>query len=338
MTTQDIINYYADQLIIQYRGIAQNYAFIQALATPIILPCITVYEISFPVAPTSGQFVVSWDGNDSSAINWNDSAPTIQTNLQAISGLSEVTVSGSIAGLAIYVTMIGVPPIADPFLLVSNTLMNNAIGGDPLVTEGGSLIVTESGQQIVTTFETIPVVPLIEESDDTLPIQVQNAFNMTGATAVGVQLDTIGKYAGVTRTVTIFDGSTIVLDDSDFMTLIRMAIVRNSSNSSLAAIQQLLFQFFPNEVFVIDYANMHMSFMIAESVGPQNLIQAFVEEGLLPVPMGVGYSVIYAPTVTRFFGFVTYQNPTAINNVGFNTYQSYDSTKLWIDYDDGVSP
>lgn len=157
---------------------------------------------------------------------------------------------------------------------------------------------------------------------DQLPTLVQNAFNLNGANpAVGVQLDVIGKYVGVTRNGFTLKGAPISLSDSDFLSLIQMAIVTNSEGSDLGTIQQLLNFFFPGEVFVFDYQNMHMSYLINTSVGSQNLIQLFITEGLLPKPMGVALAAPIFNSNLIFFGMVdardvyTYsvQNSVSVN-------------------------
>lgn len=151
---------------------------------------------------------------------------------------------------------------------------------------------------------------------DQLPLQVQNAFTIGDTViagtdypgAVGVQLDILGKYAGVVRSGYDLAGNPLTLNDMDFTTLIRLAIVTNNSGSSLADIQNLLHNNFANEMFVFDGANMQMSYLITSSIGSQALVELFITEGLLPKPMGVQLaSVIYVPTVS-LFGFQTYDD------------------------------
>lgn len=177
-------------------------------------------------------------------------------------------------------------------------------------------------------------------TQETLPLAVQDGYNLTGSDlAIGLQLNTLGKYAGVSRSGSGFFGP-ITLDDSDFATLIQIAILTNSAGSSLATIQSLLQQFFPNEVLVFDYQTMRMSYLISSSIGSQDLIQLVVSEGLLPKPMGVELAAtIYAPVIDRFFGFQTYQYPTITiaNNEPFNTYSVYNQTWPWISYANAIS-
>jgi hypothetical protein len=136
-----------------------------------------------------------------------------------------------------------------------------------------------------------------------LPLAVQNAFNMDG-TAVGVQLDTLGKYAGVTRNGYSVSGQPISLSDADFFTFIKLAVLTNSEGSDLNTIQNLLHTFFPGELFVFDHKEMRMSYLISSTVGSQNLIQLFITEGLLPKPMGVELAAPIYSSNLKFFGMV----------------------------------
>lgn len=141
---------------------------------------------------------------------------------------------------------------------------------------------------------------------DQLPVTVENGFNID--TAIGKQLDILGKYAGVTRNGAGFNGQPITLGDSDFRQLVKMAIVKNYSGSSLAAIQNLLALFFFREVFVYDHANMQLSYMMASSGGSRDVAQLFVTEGLLPRPMGVQLSSLIYLDSLSVFGTIDYRS------------------------------
>lgn len=175
-----------------------------------------------------------------------------------------------------------------------------------------------------------------------LPNLVQNGFNIAGSSglAVGVQLDVIGKYNGVTRYGNGFNGQPITLDDSDFVKLIQLATARNFAGSSLENIQALLQIFFAGDILVFDYQNMSMSYLISTTLGSQNLLELFVTEGLLPKPMGVSLSVGAAPIITNFFGFQDARlalPPGVINNTGFNDATDYLGVGIWLDADTSVS-
>lgn len=304
MTPLELIAYYKNLLIIQYNSKPKALATIETQVTPILMPETSVQTIAFVSAPSSGSFVLSYDGVSTPSINWNDSTSTIQTKLQTIPALSSVIVTGTIAGLLLTVTFANVDPVALLLELASSSL-NVA---DPVITE----------------------------IDVTLPISIEEGFNLIGSDiAIGAQLDVLGKYAGVTRAGFGFT-SNITLNDSDFLSLIRVAIAVNTAGSSLSDIEAILNQFFPGEILVFDYKTMRLSYLISESVGSQDLVQLFVAENLLPRPMGVRiYPLIYAPTVNNFFGFRTYELP-AYNSSPFNTYSSYSMNSPWMSYSDAI--
>lgn len=310
MTPLQLIQYYANLLILQYLQKPKAYATAQTVATPAIFPQTTVQVISFSGIAASGTFVLNYGAQATTAISWNAAASAIQTALQLLTGLSAVTVAGSIA-TTLTVTFTGVPPVAPLLTITANSL----------ATAGA-----------------VAVLPTVTQTDITLPLTIQNAFNLTvgSVTAVGKQLDTLGKYAGVTRSGTVSSGP-ITLSDADFLSLVQFAILRNRAGSALADIQNLLQLFFANEVYVFDYQNMQMSYLINSTVGSQNLIKLLISQGLLLRPMGVSLSsVIYAPIINRFFGMRTYF-AIGVNNEPFNNYGTYNQTWPWLTYANAIS-
>lgn len=299
--TLDLVSYYAKLLIIQYVSKAKAKATIEAQVTPALMPQVSKQLVSFFIVPASGSFVLRWDGNNTASINWNDSQADVQTKIRAVPGLGAVTVSGSPATSGFTVTFHGVTAPAALMTLVSSSL--------------------DTGN------------PTIVETDETLPIAVQNAFNLTGDTvAVGVQLNILGKYTGVSRTG---QGLTqpITLNDADYLTLIRLSIFTNNAGSDLATIQELISTFFPGKMRVFDYQNMHMSYYVSTTLGSRDLIEMFITQGLLPRPMGVQVaSIIFTPTLTGFFGMVSYEIPMNPDISPFNTYEDYQTDYPVMDY------
>jgi hypothetical protein len=314
MTPLQLIQYYAGLLILQYLQKPKAFATAQWLASQAILPQTSAQLISFGTTPTSGTFVLNFfpfgvnqTTLQTAAVNWNDTAAQVQTKLQALSGLGSVTVAGSITSTAgLTVTFTGVTPVAALLTITSNSLQ-------------------ASGNTIT---------PTIAETDIVLPLAVANAYNLSttlGATAVGVCLDTLAKYVGVTRTGSLSTGA-ITLSDSDFLSLIQFAALKNSAGSDLSSIQSLIHNFFPNQVLVFDYANMQMSYLISSSVGSQNLAKLLVAENVLMRPMGVALgATIYNSVINKFFGFRTYLL-VGVNNEPFNNYTSYNQTWPWVSY------
>lgn len=186
------------------------------------------------------------------------------------------------------------------------------------------------------------VTPIVMAQTDlslpTLPLAVQDAFNLLGSSpAVGVQLDILGKYAGVTRSGYDFEGDPIILGDADYLQLIKFAVATNNAGSSLSDIQAIFNGFFPpGLVYVFDYQNMHMSYLIDSDLGNQALVQLLATKGLLPKPMGVQLTVTtYSPVIDMFFGFRDYINANPLATP-FNTYTDYNLDWPWLTYNDGA--
>lgn len=304
MSTQDLVSYYCNLLIKQYLGKPKARATIQAQITPVLMPQVTVQTVTFTSTPTSGNWVLSYGSQTTSSLAHNISASALQTALQLLTGLGSVTVTGSIT-TGFTITFLGVPPVALLLEVSTNTLSP-------------------------------AVVPQVTETDMTLPLAVQNAFNLTGPNiAVGVQLDTLGKYAGVSRNGYGTGGQPIALGDSDYLTLIQMKIATNNQNASLETIQNYLYTFFPNQVFVYDYQDMRLSYVISSSIGSTNLVEMMITNNLLPRPTGVQISsTTVIPDPTKLFCFRTYR--AACVGTPFNTYSSYNLTWKWLTYGEGV--
>lgn len=305
--TYDLVNYYAKLLIYQYLSKQKSYNTIITSITPIVMTQESVQFISFSDTPTSGTFQVSYLGNLSSAINWNDSANTVQTKIQNISGLSMATVSGDInVSIGLSITFVGFINVPELLIIKNNSL----------------LVSLDSVNVFVT------------ETDLTLPLAVQDAFNIE--TAVGVQLNLLGKYSGVTRTVST-PSKTINLNDDDFRTLIKFAVVQNNSGSSLETIEENLNQFFSGKFLVTDYKNMYMSYIFQSDIGSPEFFEALIKEKLIPKPMGVGFSVIIPPDINQFFGYSTYQQKGMNPHVKpYNTYEDFNTDWFYLDYNDFI--
>ena len=179
---------------------------------------------------------------------------------------------------------------------------------------------------------------------DQLPALIRDGFNIDpnlGPTAVGAQLDIIGKYVGASRNGYNFTGP-ITLNDSDFLLLIKLAIAQNTSQATLADIQNFILQYFSGAFIVFDFGGMRMGYYLESDVGSQNLVQLFVKQGRLPKPMGVTLSsLIYAPAakLKSFFGFSTTALPTVINynRTGFNHTASYTTSSPWLSTANAIS-
>lgn len=170
---------------------------------------------------------------------------------------------------------------------------------------------------------------------DQLPTQVNNAFDIE--TAVGAQLDVLGKYTGVSRYSRTFTGP-ITLDDNDFRLIVKVAILKNNSGSDLNTIQTLIQLYFPDALRVFDYLGMRMSYFFDSAYGSVYMAEVLVREGLLPKPMGVQLgALIYMPNIKQLFCMRTYALEVVHGN-GFNEYGDYQMTWPWLSYAYAILP
>lgn len=97
-----------------------------ALATSMGVSSGVSQTIALSGIAASGTFKVSYDGNDSATINWNDSIGTINTIVQAVTGLSNTVVTGSIASQSLVFNLEGESDVLGLIYLSSNTLATSA--------------------------------------------------------------------------------------------------------------------------------------------------------------------------------------------------------------------
>ncbi len=159
---------------------------------------------------------------------------------------------------------------------------------------------------------------------DGLPEAVQNAFNVNQAK--GEQLDIVGKYVGLPRTIgdptplpyfgfvdyagggnengfSNYDGTTnplgvffqyqyqgarnTALSDDAYSFMMNLKIVLNSSDGTLFTIQELLKTLLPGYVTVVDNKDMTLTYSISTNAP----VSPTVIEPYLPKPMGVGIEI-----------------------------------------------
>lgn len=205
---------------------------------------------------------------------------------------------------------------------------------------------------------------------DLLAQQVLFGFDID--TAVGPQLDILGKYVGVSRNIGLpvdkpyynfsdYDGTlrpngftdylnpavnaqalwyqyqfsgteNTALTDTAYRFILKLKIVLNNNDGTLASVMQLLETFFPGTVALTDNKDMTITYTLTRRtpVDPE-VIKAF-----LPKPMGVGVSYDFfeataapatlsltqsSPTPHTFVGPTAASTVTPVNGVGPYTYQ-----------------
>lgn len=114
---------------------------------------------------------------------------------------------------------------------------------------------------------------------DGLLLQLYNAFNVD--TTTGAQLDAIGRFLGVER---------FNLSDDDYRLILKFKIVVDSSDSSIKSINDALFEYFGNDIVCHNNQDMSLTYIIINE--HNNLIPVLLSNKLLPMPLGVGVSVI----------------------------------------------
>ena len=88
----------------------------------VVIPFLpNVQTLAFSGIAASGSFVLNYGGQNIT-VTYNESASNIQTALQALPGLSQVTVSGSIASESLVVSMQGIYDNSVDLTISSNTL------------------------------------------------------------------------------------------------------------------------------------------------------------------------------------------------------------------------
>lgn len=116
------------------------------------------------------------------------------------------------------------------------------------------------------------------------------------------------------------DASTVIasnlrLNDDAYRTLLKLKVVQNSNNHSFKSISDGIYTFFGDSIFVKDNYDMTMTYLIGDASSA--LVEAALQKGVLPKPMGVGLEVING---NKFLGFADAAKLDFVspNVVGFN--------------------
>lgn len=120
--------------------------------------------LTLSAVAASGAFVLNYNGNSSSSINWNDSVATIQSKTRAITGLSTAVVTGSIASESLSFNLTSIDNIQGLLYVTSNTLMSSVPAAITFsYNEGYSNTLTPSKknfQFVVSSLDTV-ILPMI---------------------------------------------------------------------------------------------------------------------------------------------------------------------------------
>lgn len=125
-------------------------------------------------------------------------------------------------------------------------------------------------------------------------------------TAVGKQLDIIGKYIGLKRQVkaNIGTSDTNILTDEQYRLLLKLKLISNTNFSSTSQIRAALYELFPNDVRLFDPRTMQYEYQLSTRFN--DLVNVIIAEELLPFPMGVGITVNVVPDLLKLYGYYGY--------------------------------
>lgn len=153
----------------------------------------------------------------------------------------------------------------------------------------------------------------------TLPQMIIEGYDVN--TAVGNQLDIIGKYVGLKRQVKtlIGDSNTNVLNDKQYRTLLKLKMIKNTSFSSTSQLRTALYNIFPTSIRLYDNRNMTYQYQLSSAFN--DLINVILAEELLPVPMALGWNAVVVPNLLQLYGYSDYSGLNDNPN-GYSDYQN----------------
>jgi len=177
-------------------------------------------------------------------------------------------------------------------------------------------------------------------------------------TAVGNQLDLLGKYIGVSRVITgtTFDriyfgyeeygvtGSDFVgytqygdepteaqfrtykegtqslytLTDDEYRVILLLKIIQNSTDNTTGEIDDIVTQLFGSTVLFNDRQNMTISYIFDDT--QERLVTIAQSQDLLPRPMAVGISVSFTVDPSAIFSYGSYGSTAPSFAVGYAVY------------------
>lgn len=126
---------------------------------------------------------------------------------------------------------------------------------------------------------------------DGLLLDIPEAYNLN--TAIGVQLDAIGKILGLPR---------YNFDDNQYRILLNLKVITNNGGVTMKEIDDVLYEFFGKSIVCHNNQDMSLTYIVFPEYEP--LIPVFQSERLLPAPLGVGVNIIVSVDLPELiFGF-----------------------------------
>jgi hypothetical protein len=130
-----------------------------------------------------------------------------------------------------------------------------------------------------------------------LALQLMIAFDIDSA--VGKQLDIIGKYVNLPR---IFDDGSVLLDN-DYRFFIRWKIISNLNMNNMKSLRDALNNIFNGGITLINNMDMSISYWIKYPTSDEIVALLQQNKNLLPAPAGVDVNYIIDNKTNKLFGF-----------------------------------
>ncbi len=141
----------------------------------------------------SGTFVVRYNGVNSAAINWNDAIGTIQSKVQAITGLSAALVTGSIASQTLTFNLTALDNVLSLLTVPTNSLATSGPVAITFAYNPGYTITLEpptKQDQFIVTAANIIIVPMLL-SPATTAVETTDDVQFTGYGGYGTYVFSI---------------------------------------------------------------------------------------------------------------------------------------------------
>lgn len=200
---------------------------------------------------------------------------------------------------------------------------------------------------------------------------IQDAFNIE--TAVGPQLDVIGKYLDFSRRVlaqatqdfmtmadydapvectgfTLYGGGANELSvflrytslsenfsdlsDEDYRVLLKLKLILNLSPHTLSAIAELLYEYFGLDLVCYDNRDMTLSYAVKGAA--KKIGWLALQQNMLPRPAGVALAGLFElENPAGLWGYVNYGEPVTVE--GWETYEVGFTDTAWLQYSDKIT-
>lgn len=152
-----------------------------------------------------------------------------------------------------------------------------------------------------------------------MPLAIPQAFVL--ATAVGQQLQFLGRIVGAQNYGLDLSGQFVTLTDDEYRLLIYAVAARNQLRATNGKIDVFLNQYFSGILEVTDQLGMAMSFNFIPQIGTVLWAELFITQGYLPRPLGVQANINYTYPVTGPFFALIGEDQAApqANSVGLDS-------------------